>query len=452
MSRHLGRSGNARAVIGSRAEGGVLERRLSLGNGFRVVCAETLQHRAQAIAAAALRALDDPAREQKRGRRKRLAAFSLAGEHYLVKASHYPRGPKAWLRTSKARREWVRAAALRSRGVDTPMPLLWGERRTRTGRLLFCFMVVAALEGARDLAALWALRVPATALRERSRTMARARSFAVLVRDLHERGLWQRDFAPNNFLWVPGPPERIVPIDFERATLHKKLPSGAATAMLAKLYRYLNDVPRSLRYAFLFAYANEDRAHTRRLWREIEAFERTLWRRDLAHLSRTATRSNRRFLKVEGEDASGFARAEVNLDEVLDAIDHCVSAPGSEAWPMPCAIGEVFVHRFSASDAPSPKELAALWATAQCLALRPGLCTPALAALERASTVWWVARRRGDEMVLSESDQSVNAWAARTVLAKRLRPLELRFGEASLAWSRGRRGPARLIVPARARL
>jgi hypothetical protein len=292
-------------------------------------------------------AVEAGAEERKRGRRKGLHALDLAGSgapDHLLKVNRY-RGARR--RRSKSRRELAVAAALAQRGLPAPVPLAAGERR-EGGRLVACYLLVEILPRVSDLRVALAAR-PASPARRR----ALAAAWGELARRLHEAGLHQDDFQPNNFLvrWPEGDaaapasstgeaavPELFV-IDFERARLRRgPVPDRLRHRALAKLDREMGRAPASLRLRFLRAYEGDPVA-ARARWRAVAAEAPALARRDAGHLLRNATVPGRRFEAVRLPDHRGIAlpglehdrleRAAVRAERAASAVS---GAPDASEW------------------------------------------------------------------------------------------------------------------------
>lgn len=284
----------------------------------------------------ALAALEAGAEDRKRGRRKGLYVLDLSGRgaaDHLLKVNRYARAR----RRSKARRELAVAADLAARGLPAPVPLAAGERRDG-GRLVACYLLVEVLPGAVDLREELAARASAPARRR-----ALAVALGTLARRLHEAGLHQDDFQPNNFLvrWPEpeGAPPEIFVIDFERARLRRRVPERLRNRALAKLDRELGRAPSSLRLRFVHAYAGDDAGAARARWRAVAAEAPALARRDAAHLLRNAAVPGRRFqalaladyrgLALPGLDPARLERAAARAEDVAEPIS---AAPEAAEW------------------------------------------------------------------------------------------------------------------------
>ncbi len=183
-------------------------------------------------------------------------------------------------RPSKARREAAIARRAASRGFDAAAPIAVGEER-RCGMLHRSFSVIPE-RPARDLRAI--LADPATGSKER-RSLIEA--FASFSRRLHDAGIDQDDFSPNNFLVADD--QRFVLIDFERCRIGASLGARRWT-LLAKLHRHDLGVSRTDRLRFLRVYLGPgaDRGAQRVAWQHIcEAFRRVR-ASDVRHATRSA--------------------------------------------------------------------------------------------------------------------------------------------------------------------
>jgi hypothetical protein len=196
-----------------------------------------------------------------------------------------------WLRPSKARREQACASRVAARGFEVAAPLAVGEER-RLGLLARSLSVIAERPGA-DLRALLGSRELS---RERRRRLLRG--FATLARRLHDAGVDQDDFSPNNFLAAPD--DRLVLLDFERCAVGRPLGDRRWT-LLAKLARH-GAVSSSERLRFLADYLGEGcpraerRAVALRILRELARIRA----RDARRAGRAAFRPGRH-VRREGD-------------------------------------------------------------------------------------------------------------------------------------------------------
>jgi tRNA A-37 threonylcarbamoyl transferase component Bud32 len=213
---------------------------------------------------------------------------------------------RSLLRPSKARREARTAEAVRARGFEVAGPVAVGEERC-WGTLRRSFSVVAELQGRDLLDRLADLR---TTPEERRGLVV---AFGAFARRLHDAGIDQDDFSPNNFLVDTA--GNFVLLDFERCRVGPELGDRRWT-LLAKLHRHELSVSRTDRLRFLRAYLGEG-AHPRArraAWREIERAFWRIRRRDARRAARAAFRIGRNLARcdstwvVRGRETSAVRR------------------------------------------------------------------------------------------------------------------------------------------------
>ncbi|MEE8556312.1 MAG: lipopolysaccharide kinase InaA family protein [Myxococcota bacterium] len=232
------------------------------------------------------------------------------GPALFVKVFQVPAGwarIQSLFRPSKAARERQIAEAVRDRGFEVALPIAVGEER-RLGALRRSLTVVPELEG-RDLRAL--LAAPETTATTRRSLVV---EFAKFARRLHETGIDQDDFSPNNFLVESD--GSFVLLDFERCRVGHRLGARRWT-LLAKLHRHDLSVSRTDRLRFLRAYTQGDRAARRDAWKKIE---RAFWRvrrHDARRAARAAFQVGRSLTRtgdiwtVRGRESSPVRRLEL---------------------------------------------------------------------------------------------------------------------------------------------
>ncbi len=212
----------------------------------------------------------------------------------FVKVFSLPPGAKRiryFLRPSKARRERAIAARVARLGFEVAAPLAVGERR-RFGVLDRSYSVIREV-AARDLVRL--LGEGGLSGAERRTLLER---FGRLARALHEAGVDQDDFAPNNFLARPD--GSFVLIDFERCHVRRGPLGDARFTQLAKLHRRDLGVSRSDRLRFLRAYLGEQagRQERRAAWLRIWPEFRRIRGHDARHAEASAFSEGRNLTRV----------------------------------------------------------------------------------------------------------------------------------------------------------
>lgn len=199
-----------------------------------------------------------------------------------------------FLRPSKARRERAIATRLAQLGFEVAAPAAVGERR-RLGWLERSYSVIREID-ARDLVRLLGgFGGDALAGAERRALLER---FGALARRLHEAGVDQDDFAPNNFLARPD--GSFVLIDFERCHVRRGALGDSRWTQLAKLHRRDLGVSRSDRLRFLRAYLGpgSGRAERRAAWQRIWPEFRRIRKHDARHAEQSAFREGRNLARV----------------------------------------------------------------------------------------------------------------------------------------------------------
>jgi len=246
-----------------------------------------------------------------------------------------------------------------------------------------------------------------------------AASLGRLARRLHDAGLLQTDFAPNNFLVRSGGDgSEILPIDFERAWIRRVLGAAPRRRMLAKLDRNLAGASSTDRMRFLLAYANGDRRAARRWWRRLTPAAAQLAARDLARLRRSSTAGGRRVEHVAWNDWSGWVRHDAPEAPLAESQTTGSGASGPTAGVSLLVEPDGALWR--GSGGASQREARYLWATAHLLWARGGLVPRPVACLTRGDELrLWLARDATSRTLL-QSAESPEAQRAAIVLIDRL--------------------------------
>jgi hypothetical protein len=253
------------------------------------------------------------------GRKRFYRVDGGAGEPALyVKVFTLP-GASGWrylLRPSKARRERAVARAIEARGFAVARPVAVGERR-RLGLLERSWAVSRDL-GARDL------RAVLEDVRENGpERRALLERFAGFARRLHDAGVDQDDFSPNNFL-VRGDGAFVL-IDFERARLRRGPLGPRAWRQLAKLHRRDFGVSRSERLRFLETYLGSTgaagRAERRAAWEQIWPEFRRIRARDARRAADAAFKEGRHLQREGGAWVVRARAREKTIRLELGAVD-----------------------------------------------------------------------------------------------------------------------------------
>jgi hypothetical protein len=354
------------------------------------------------------------AQNLKTGRRKQLYPLDLhrsGSPDHLLKVNDYglAAGLRRGLRGSKARHELEMAEQVAARGIPTVIPSAAGEQRSG-GRLRTCYLLAPILRDTLDLRRLWRGESLPTGERH-----ALVTAFGILSRKIHDAGVFQDDFAPNNFLVRRGVAPQLFMIDFERAQLRTTNDEAARRFMLAKIDRELAGAPVGDRMRFLRAYSSGDGDEARRWWRRVESFAPALAHRDFGRIGRNATRQGRRFRPLASGAWRGFARSDVEDAPLLDALSGAQTTSGSPIRVE--AMDEFWRVHYLGLRASAGRRI---WVTANFLWARGGLCPRPLGAWSRGDQTVLLLERRAGARQLDRCPDRTRALAATRVLLHRI--------------------------------
>ncbi len=352
--------------------------------------------------AAARAALAAGAEPCKRERHKSMYVLALAGvaPDFLLKIERHAHASRARrLLVAPAENQLRVAERLAAHGIPTPVPVAAGAYR-RAGFLEASLLLVPIVRGSVDVAAFWRddSRLP-------SERRAAARALGALARTMHEAGVDQDDFAPNNFLWRSSTSPHVLAIDFERVRLRRSLPRPARMRQLAKLDRHAIGTHASDRLRLLRAYTGGDRQAARAWWHAVAIEHGALAERDFRHLLRTGTRASRRFVPVSEHGWRGWARRDACLASVLRAA--ATTAPAKAR------------HRVRPLGDLAARAAAHAWAAALTLAQR-GCGPEPLALLHRNGLALLVSETMASSRPLADADPAVARGALVGLLSRLL--------------------------------
>lgn len=254
----------------------------------------------------------------KRVRIKELYLVAASGRPPTYRVKVYPcrripaRLIRAW-RGSRARREFEAERLVRSCGIPTATSVAyeeWGSVGGGAGSGLVVLDLPGAEPMDRYLQAPEVARVPKD-LRTRRRVLALYGQFA---RRIHDAGVLQDDFDPNNVLVCPGPdggPPGLVLVDFERVRVLARIPRARRVWNLAKANR-ARGLSRTDRLRWLRAYCPEDGREGLRAWaRAILAVMPAVRARDRRRAAANCLTENRNYGRWDGEGVRGWFRRRV---------------------------------------------------------------------------------------------------------------------------------------------
>ena len=229
---------------------------------------------------------------------------------WIVKVYRNPRGISrifSFLWASPGFREASLLQRIEARGVPVLLPVAAGERRGGGLAGPSC-IAMQALPGSKSLDVLLLDRVARGS--ERRRVIREYGRFARLV---HEAGILQEDFDPNNAVRIEegGDGGSIRLIDTERVRLLDSIGDAERALSLARLYRYGRALPLTEQIRFLRAYSDGE-ADPRRALRKWAAAIHDAWPavvdRDRRRARRICLEPGRLFARLEKGRISGIYR------------------------------------------------------------------------------------------------------------------------------------------------
>lgn len=170
---------------------------------------------------------------------------------------------KYLVRASRGKKTWKAAHALLARGVPTPEPVAYGEKRR--GRMLReSFFVTRALARAIPLSALFPEAGRGSREGHPVDKADLIRRAALLVRMMHERGIWHRDLKAGNILaeLMPGGGMQLYLTDLDGVRVKDTVRPAERIRDLARLNRSLITSPALSvrdRHCFLQCYLGAGR-------------------------------------------------------------------------------------------------------------------------------------------------------------------------------------------------
>jgi tRNA A-37 threonylcarbamoyl transferase component Bud32 len=151
---------------------------------------------------------------------------------------------KHLFRSSRGKRSWRAAHVLLARGVPTPMPVACAEKR-RARVLRESFLITHNIAQAMPLSKLFPDAGPGTGGGRPVDKADLIRRAALLVRTMHERGIWHRDLKAANILLqqIPGSATRFYLTDLDGVRIKDAVRPAERIRDLARLNRSLIGSP-----------------------------------------------------------------------------------------------------------------------------------------------------------------------------------------------------------------
>ena len=185
---------------------------------------------------------------------KRFAAFvDLAGRTYFLKSQTHARRGFATFRKSAGRKEWDHTLFAQSKGLPTPAPIAFGERRRLFGT---CRTILIFERVERETLTDW---VEAKLKDEPARVPPVLEAVGALLRRIHDAGLLHWDFHPDNVLirFETGPVFTLIDLksaEISDAPRAGRLENVAKTLLLLARFGVLAPWRPADRDAFLRGY------------------------------------------------------------------------------------------------------------------------------------------------------------------------------------------------------
>lgn len=257
-----------------------------------------------------------PAEVIKRGTYKTLLKCTLDTIPCMVKAYRVHgimRKVASLIKPSRPAREFLAGCFITAQGIPTATPLAFAERR-RWGCVSEGLVIVPFIENAIELREFFfSPDIPAG---ERHRV---AEAFGRLTAEIFARGIFQYDYALNNFLIRREEHGRLYFIDFEKVQIHSVPSLGQRIDILSRLNRVGKEVSVRERLLFVKGYCAHDPGigSTRTCARELLRATVAALRNDLARKRCTSIYTHARYRRIKRRPYSGLCLSAYATDEVI---------------------------------------------------------------------------------------------------------------------------------------
>jgi len=259
-----------------------------------------------------------PGEVLKQGTYKTLLKCTIGSQQCIVKKYRIP-GVLRQLRTlvipSRPRQEFLAGCFINSQGILTAAPLLLVERR-RYGLVREGLVAMPFIEDALELRDF--LFSSGIASGER---YAVARMFGRLTAEIFKKGIFQYDYALNNFLIrKEGEKWQLYFIDFEKVLPRKQASCDQKLDVLSRLNRVGRQVSIRERLQFARGYYEQDpdSAQSRQVFiRRLHHATIVALRADLARSRATSIYTHARYLRIDSPQHTGLYKKEYHLDDIM---------------------------------------------------------------------------------------------------------------------------------------
>jgi len=228
----------------------------------------------------------------------------------LIKIYFYPglwQRVKYVFRESKASKEKILSGLAGEKGIPTIVPLKIKDIRKR-GFPNKSIVLVEYLPDCANLEELLLKKPVADRLLRRKII----KEYGKLARRIHDQGILQEDFDPNNILCQqkPGDSFQLYLIDFEKTRIVKELTSVQRVHSLAKLNRMGQKLGQTDQMRFLTAYLGPQAARQeRRQWaRRIKQEEKLVFLKDQRRARRKCTTKSKKIGLIKYDEYQGYFR------------------------------------------------------------------------------------------------------------------------------------------------
>ena len=258
----------------------------------------------------------------KRGSYKTIARFELGAIPCIVK-TYKNKGLLGMLKSaavaSRGRQEFTAAAFIHGQGIATAAPLMLAEKKT-LGMVRESAVALECIDGAQELREFFFYDRSILPC-ERWRV---ADQFGRLTAAIFKKGIYQYDFALNNFLIRrEADGFGLYFIDFERVRLRSLISREQKLDALARLGRVGAEISLKDRLRFLRGYLGQEPDFSpdlHALAAEMVAATVAAIRHDLARGRTTSIYTHARYDRIQHDGRTGLCRKGADLQVLLSAV------------------------------------------------------------------------------------------------------------------------------------
>jgi len=242
---------------------------------------------------------------------------------YLVKIYFYPslwQTVKYLFRKSKGQKEFELAQDISKKGIPTIIPQQVKDEK-RFGFLKKSLVITEQLQDCLDLEELLLKR----RVQDRSLRSRIIKEYGKLARVIHDQGIYQDDFDPNNILYQKKQDGKfqLYFVDFERTKIVKKIFFETRVYSLAKLNRMGRSLKSTDQLRFLKAYLGPQAIKEELIkWvRQIRQEEKNIFLRDQRRAEKKCRSLNDRIGFIKYDHYQGYYRKRYKSHEYYKKQD-----------------------------------------------------------------------------------------------------------------------------------